>query len=297
MKSFKEYNDQRIDEIFGLENLTGMSPSELAAWTAAGSATYISGKYGLAGKLHRKIKSKDGYRKAGKFALKATTKTLGGLGKAATWSADKLVKGATALKDALTRRRKERASASDTATNSTHTSSAELPPQPILSRNEKKRRRELMAGVDRAFRGDRSALTSGRRDTVSGEELVAGQSKSRNQEVLGRIGGKQLATAEKERQKDISSTGLRLAGMKSKIVDKKNKLQKGASSISIRNYNQAQAQAIQKLGLRGRSISKNPELVSRLSAARIKAAQNVDNRVMGAFESKEFLNSVLKFIF
>ena len=81
------------------------------------------------------------------------------------------------------------------------------------------------------------------------------------------------------------------------LQTKSGKVRKGVEKSDIRKFNVGQEVTKGNI-LKQQSIAQNPELAKKLAAARAKAASKKakSGQIMGAYESTDFLNSVLNFI-
>lgn len=95
----------------------------------------------------------------------------------------------------------------------------------------------------------------------------------------------------------LAARGAELEAQRAALQTKSGKVRKGVEKSDIRKFNVGQEVTKGNI-LKQQSIAQNPELAKKLAAARAKAASKKakSGQIMGAYESTDFLNSVLNFI-
>lgn len=95
----------------------------------------------------------------------------------------------------------------------------------------------------------------------------------------------------------LAARGAELEAQRAALQTKSGKVRKGVEKSDIRKFNVGQEVTKGNI-LKKQSIAQNPELAKKLAAARAKAASKKakSGQIMGAYESTDFLNSVLKFL-
>jgi len=95
----------------------------------------------------------------------------------------------------------------------------------------------------------------------------------------------------------LAARGAELEAQRAALQTKSGKVRKGVEKSDIRKFNVSQEVTKGNI-LKQQSIAQNPELAKKLAAARAKAASKKakSGQIMGAYESTDFLNSVLKFL-
>jgi len=95
----------------------------------------------------------------------------------------------------------------------------------------------------------------------------------------------------------LAARGAELEAQRAALQTKSGKVRKGVQKSDIKKFNVGQEVTKGNI-LKQQSIAQNPELAKKLAAARAKAASKKakSGQIMGAYESTDFLNSVLKFL-
>jgi hypothetical protein len=95
----------------------------------------------------------------------------------------------------------------------------------------------------------------------------------------------------------LAAKGADLEAKRAAIQTKTGKVRKGVQKSDIKKFNVSQEMTKGNI-LRTQSIAQNPELANKLAAARARIARtkSKSGQVMGAYESTELVNSVMKFL-
>jgi hypothetical protein len=95
----------------------------------------------------------------------------------------------------------------------------------------------------------------------------------------------------------LAAKGVELEAKRAALQTKTGKLRKGVDKKDIKSFNVSQEMTKGNI-IKSGSIASNPELANKLAAARARIARTKakSGQVMGAYESTDLLNSVMKFL-
>jgi hypothetical protein len=95
----------------------------------------------------------------------------------------------------------------------------------------------------------------------------------------------------------LAAKGVELEAKRAALQTKTGKLRKGVDKKDIKSFNVSQEMTKGNI-IKSGSIANNPELANKLAAARARIARTKakSGQVMGAYESTDLLNSVMKFL-
>jgi len=150
---------------------------------------------------------------------------------------------------------------------------------PILSKSEKKDRR------------DAARTVGGVTNRLGKDELHWYRTKD------GILSGSRRAARTDPAKEKLAAKGVELETKRAALQTKTGKLRKGVNKKDIKSLNIDQEMTKGNI-IKSGSIASNPELANKLAAARARIARTKakSGQVMGAYESTDLLNSVMKFL-
>jgi len=113
----------------------------------------------------------------------------------------------------------------------------------------------------------------------------------------GILSGSRRAARTDPAKEKLAAKGVELETKRAALQTKTGKLRKGVDKKDIKSFNIDQEMTKGNI-IKSGSIASNPELANKLAAARARIARTKakSGQVMGAYESTDLLNSVMKFL-